>query len=164
MASRDETLELATYFSYLTYDDLPLEVIHHAKASILNALGCAIGAVNDEPSRKALVALVRVEDRAAHLENRNSYPRECSVPGRQKHVDLNTAAFLNGIAITSKDFDDTHLRTVVHPSGTPLAAILPWAEKHHASGKDLILAFVVGVEAQIAVANAISPSHYKDGW
>jgi aconitate decarboxylase len=156
MAARDETLELATYLSNLTYDDLPEEVIHRAKASILNALGCALGAVNDGPSLKAYVALVRVDGA--------SLPEECSIPGRQKRVDLNTAAFLNGVAISTKDFDDTHLRTVVHPSGTPLAAILPWAEKYHASGKDLILAFVVGVEAQLAVANAISPSHYKDGW
>ena len=115
MAARDETLELATYLSNLTYDDLPEEVIHRAKASILNALGCALGAVNDGPSLKAYVALVRVDGA--------SLPEECSIPGRQKRVDLNTAAFLNGVAISTKDFDDTHLRTVVHPSGTPLAEI-----------------------------------------
>ncbi len=127
MASRDETLELATYLASLTYDQLPSEVIHQAKASILNALGCALGVVDCEFSRKAF---------AAHLghdlsSTASSAEADCTILGRRERTNVDKASFLNGIAITTRDFDDIHLRTVVHSSGRPLSAILPWAEKHH---------------------------------
>lgn len=155
---QDETLALATFLSELIYEQLPAEVIEHAKACILNALGCALGSANAEPRRKAIEALIF--DKIERL----GVSQGATVIGRGERVDVQTAAFLNGVAITTSDYDDTHLRTVIHPSGTPLAAILPWAEVHHLSGKEVILALVVGIEAQCAVGNAISPSHYADGW
>lgn len=159
MKPRDETLALATFLSELTYEQLPTEVVEHAKACILNAVGCALGSANAAPRQKAIAAL--------SFGNQTGQPGSsqlATVIGRAERVNVQTAAFLNGVAVTTADYDDTHLRTVIHPSGTPLAAILPWAEIHHLSGKEVILALVVGIEAQCAVGNAISPSHYADGW
>ncbi|RFU27219.1 hypothetical protein B7463_g9108, partial [Scytalidium lignicola] len=152
--AQDETLALATFFSNLSYNDLPPEVITHAKASILNALGCALGSANADPHRKAFAALVLEEDNNA----------AASILGHSERTDINTAAFLNGIAITTADYDDTHLRTVIHPSGAALAAILSCGESRRVSGQEVILAFVTAVEVQCAVGNTISPSHYTDGW
>ncbi|KAH8811294.1 mmge/prpd family protein-like protein [Xylogone sp. PMI_703] len=154
---RDETLALATFFSQLSYDDLPEDVISHAKACILNALGCALGSANAEPHRKAFAALISENSTINGADG-------ATILGHSQRTDVNTAAFLNGIAITTADYDDTHLQTVIHPSGAALAAILAWAESHHVSGKEVILAFVVAVEIQCAVGNAISPSHYANGW
>jgi 2-methylcitrate dehydratase PrpD len=84
--------------------------------------------------------------------------------GCTEKTDFQTAALLNGIALTNADYDDTHLRTVIHPSGAVLCAILAYGEIKHLSGKDILLAFVVGVEAQLRIGNSISPGHYKVGW
>ena len=83
---------------------------------------------------------------------------------RPERTDLQTAALLNGIAITTADYDDTHLQTVIHPSGTVLAAILAWGEVNHMSGKEVVLAFAVGIEALLRIGIAISPGHYTIGW
>ena len=155
---QDETLRLATFLSQLAYEDLPQEVIEQAKRAILNILGCALGSANASPSRKAAAALLHGD-----LEDKGT-SRAATIWGRPVRCDLEDAALLNGIAATTADYDDTHLRTVIHPSCTSIAAILPFAEIHHLSGKEVILAFVAAVEAQCAVGLAVSPSSYEKGW
>ncbi|KAK5555901.1 hypothetical protein LTR46_006342 [Exophiala xenobiotica] len=156
---KDETHELATFLSQLTYEQLPQEVVDIAKASILNIIGCAIGSSDASPRLKAIAALL--PDKV--LEN-SSAAQAATIWGRPERTDVETATILNGIAATARDYDDTLLRTVIHPSCTAITAVLPWAEVHHLSGKELILGFVAAFETQAAVANAISPSHYDNGW
>ena len=81
-----------------------------------------------------------------------------------ERASMEGAAMLNGLAMTARFFDDTHLNTVVHPSGPPLAALLVYAEAHHCSGQDVLLAFVAGVETMLAVATALGIQPYKRGW
>lgn len=59
------------------------------------------------------------------------------------------AAFVNGIAVHSMDFDDTW-HPATHPSGAVLPALLALAETlpNQPSGLDLLLAFNVGIEVQ----------------
>ncbi|XP_040912748.1 cis-aconitate decarboxylase isoform X2 [Toxotes jaculatrix] len=59
------------------------------------------------------------------------------------------AAFVNGIAVHSMDFDDTW-HPATHPSGAVLPALLALAETlpSQPSGLDLLLAFNVGIEVQ----------------
>ena len=71
---------------------------------------------------------------------------------------------LNGMSMTARFFDDTHLSTLVHPSGPPLAAILAYAEVEALSGEDVLLAFIVGVELGLTIATALGLGPYKRGW
>ncbi|KAM4859940.1 cis-aconitate decarboxylase [Thomomys bottae] len=61
------------------------------------------------------------------------------------------AAFLNGVAIHSMDFDDTW-HPATHPSGAVLPVLIALSEafpqRPKCSGLDLLLAFNVGVEVQ----------------
>ncbi|XP_061548883.1 cis-aconitate decarboxylase [Phycodurus eques] len=59
------------------------------------------------------------------------------------------AAFVNGVAVHSMDFDDTWY-PATHPSGAVLAALLALAEvaPGRPSGVDLLVAFNVGIEVQ----------------
>ncbi|MED6290221.1 Cis-aconitate decarboxylase, partial [Characodon lateralis] len=59
------------------------------------------------------------------------------------------AAFVNGIAVHSMDFDDTW-HPATHPSGAVLPALLALVETlpSRPSGLDLLLAFNVGIEVQ----------------
>ncbi|XP_042315055.1 cis-aconitate decarboxylase isoform X2 [Sceloporus undulatus] len=71
------------------------------------------------------------------------------------HSDLKLpalyAAFVNGVATHSMDFDDTWHPTT-HPSGAVLPALLAVSEavseKQRISGQDLLLAFNIGIEVQ----------------
>ncbi len=150
----DHTFKLAKFLAQLKYEHLPEDVIAQAKRSILNSLGCGLGSSRAPPVEKVIETVLTSDPSSG----------QCTILGRSERVCQDTAALINGVALTAADYDDTHLRTVIHPSGTPLAALLSWAELHHLSGRDFILAFVAGVEAQCAVGNALGPSHYKDGW
>lgn len=149
----DHTLLLAEFLSNLTYDDLTPQIITQAKKSLFNSLGCGLGYARHGPAEKAF----------SMIEGGRGC-EEATILGRRQRTSVENAILINGIALTTADYDDTHLKTVIHPSGTPLAALLSWAEVNHISGKDFLLAFVCGVEAQCAVGNAISPAHYRDGW
>ncbi|PMD15416.1 2-methylcitrate dehydratase PrpD [Hyaloscypha hepaticicola] len=153
----DVLIYLSIALEQLTYEDLPPEVIEHAKRAILNILGCALGSANATPRRKALAALLPSEpvERASGV---------VTIWGRPERANLDDGAILNGIAATTADYDDTHLETVIHVACTAIAAVLPFAEAHHLSGKEVILAFVAAVETQCAVALAVSPSSYANGW
>jgi 2-methylcitrate dehydratase PrpD len=62
------------------------------------------------------------------------------------------------------DFDDTHLKTVIHPSGPVASALLALAEHRPMSGADFMHAFILGVEVECRIGNAVYPSHYDVGW
>src|SRR3546814_14394489 len=90
-------------------------------------------------------------------------PGQAQVVGRPERADVLHAALLNGISSHVLDFDDTHYRAV-HPSAPVMPAILALAEWRKFTGRQLIHAFVVGVEAEIRVALSVFPEHYDRGW
>ena len=81
-------------------------------------------------------------------------------------------AFANAIGIHADDYDDTQLAVapdrvyglLTHPTAPCLPAALAVAEANGLSGKDLLLAYHVGVEVECKIAEAISPRHYEDGF
>jgi len=62
------------------------------------------------------------------------------------------------------DFDDTHLKTVIHPAGPVCSAILALAEYRPASGADFLHALILGVEVECRIGNSVYPNHYDTGW
>ena len=44
---------IADYASTLEYESLPAEVVHECKRRLVDTVGCALGAFDDEPSRIA---------------------------------------------------------------------------------------------------------------
>ena len=82
-----------------------------------------------------------------------------------RKADAQHAALINGIASHVHDYDDTHLDTIIHPTGPVASALLAVAEwKRGVSGKDLIVALVAGIEAECKVGLAVWPEHYDLGW
>lgn len=154
--SRDLTLELGNFVSNLKYSDLPQEVIHMAKASILNSIGCGLSS-----SPASLPATAKLY---AALDPISKSPRPATVLVVQERATVDDAALLNGMSMTARYFDDTHLTTLAHPSGPPLAAALAFAEAEGHSGEDVILAFVVGFETGLNIAKALGLGPYKKGW
>ena len=144
---------LAQFVVDSRYADIPEKVRHEAKRSVLNWLGCAVGASRHEGIDIALAALSAF-----------SGPAQASVLGRGERLDIMHAALLNGVSSHMFDFDDTHLKTVIHPSGPVASALLALAEYRPMSGADFLHAFVLGVEVECRIGNAVYPSHYDVGW
>jgi len=148
------TQQLATWAVNLQYSDLPESVIRAATRSFYNWYGCAIGGSNHEAvliTKKAM---------------RPFFGRSTStLIGQGAKADAQHAALINGIASHVHDYDDTHLDTIIHPTAPVASAALAYAEfQGEASGKDLILAIVAGIEAECKLGLAVLPTHYDVGW
>ena len=152
----NETQTLARFVAESRWGDIPSAMRHEAKRAVLNWMGCAIGGCRDDTVERALAAL-----------NEFSGPRTSSLIGRHDKLDALHAALINGISSNILDYDDTHLRTVMHPT-VPVAAALCALAEHHprrvVSGAQFIEAFVLGIEVECRVGNAVSPGHYAHGW
>jgi len=147
------TRALAAFVVNHRASDLDGPVAREAVRSILNWVGCAVGGCRHDTVERALAALAPF-----------SGPRDATVLGRHDRLDIMLAALMNGTTSHTFDFDDTHLRTVIHPSGPVASAILALAETQPVTGEDFLHAFVLGVEVACRIGNAVYPSHYDVGW
>jgi len=147
------TRTLARFVVSHNATDIPQNVRHEAARSFLNWLGCAIGGSRHETVERALAALAPF-----------SGPPEATVLGRGNRLDIMHAALMNGITSHTFDFDDTHLKTVIHPSGPVASAILALAERRPVSGAAFLHAFILGVEVECRIGNSVYPEHYDVGW
>jgi 2-methylcitrate dehydratase PrpD len=116
-------------------------------------MGCAVGGSRHETIETALRALKPF-----------SGPAEATVLGRGDRVDIMQAALMNGITSHTFDFDDTHLKSVIHPSGPVASAILALAERQRVSGEAFLHAFILGVEVECRIGRSVYPEHYDMGW
>jgi 2-methylcitrate dehydratase PrpD len=144
---------LAVFASGLSWADLPESTRLAARRTFANVVGLAVGASRHEAVELALGAL-------GDLGQAGS----TSLLGRSERVALTWAPLLTGIAMHVEDFDDTHLRTVIHPGAPVVAAALAAAELTGADGADLLTAVVAGVEVACRVGNALGPGHFDRGW
>lgn len=163
------TRPLAQWVAEMTWQDVPETVRHEAKRSLVNYFAVSLAGCTDPTL-----------DKAVRTYGRFSANRQASIIGRGERVDLLNAAALNAMSANVFDFDDTHIPTIIHPSAPVAAALFACAEAFpemlsharsdalsHApsmTGETLLLAFVVGVEVECRIGNAVSPEHYQRGW
>ncbi|KAM0313346.1 hypothetical protein ACHAO8_005583 [Botrytis cinerea] len=150
------TAYLASWAHGLKYSDLPPDVIRAAVRSFYNWAGCAIGGSGHPATTIAYTSLSPFfgTPSASLLGHKGS-----------RRVDAQHAALLNGIASHVHDYDDTHLDTIIHPTGPVASALLAVAEwRGGFSGKEFLLALIVGIEAECKVGLAVWPEHYDVGW
>jgi 2-methylcitrate dehydratase PrpD len=152
-AAQEVTRRLARYVVSARPEDLPAPVRHEARRAILNWVGCAVGGSRHETIEVALAALAPFVG-----------PPQASVLGRGERLDVLHAALVNGMSSHVHDFDDTHLETVIHPSAPVLPALFALAELRPVSGRELLHAFVLGVEVECRIGKAVFPAHYDRGW
>jgi 2-methylcitrate dehydratase PrpD len=144
---------LAAYVSGAKADALPAAVRKEAARTFLNWLGCAIGGSQHEATDIAIAAMSPFAGSA-----------QATILGRRERMDILHAALINGISSHVFDFDDTHLRTVIHPAGPVASALLAFAEYRQVSGRDFLNALVLGIETECRIGNAVFPAHYDIGW
>ncbi|MFO1082854.1 MAG: MmgE/PrpD family protein [Reyranellaceae bacterium] len=147
------TRRLARFVVETGWDDVPRTARHEAKRALLNFFAVALAGCRTEPVELALATLGEF-----------SGGRQATVVGRRERLDALSAAFLNAAGANVFDYCDTHLPTVVHPTAPLAPALLAVAELRRVSGRDLLLAFVLGFEIECRIGAAISPGHYPRGW
>jgi 2-methylcitrate dehydratase PrpD len=112
------------------YDELPEEIVHEAKRSLLDSIGTVFTGAATEKGKIAM-----------NLGNRLGGTPESSVIGTTMRISCTNAAMVNSELMYSLDFDPVpHITPFVIP---PVLAV---AESIHASGKDVILATAIGQE------------------
>jgi 2-methylcitrate dehydratase PrpD len=149
----DVTRTLARYVLSVRYEDLPEPVRKEARRTLVNWVGCTVGGSRHETVDIAIAALAPF-----------SGPAQATVLGRRERLDILHASLMNGISSHVFDFDDTHLKTVIHPAGPVVSGLLALAEHRPMSGRDFLTSMVVGIEAECRIGNAVYPAHYDRGW
>jgi 2-methylcitrate dehydratase PrpD len=126
---------------------------HEAKRSVLNFFATALGSAHDPAVTIALRTLLPFSGAATS-----------TIIGRTERLDMMGAAFVNAISANLLDFDDTHPETIIHPAAPVAAPALALAEAYKLSGRELLTAFILGVEVECRIGSAVSPRHYARGW
>jgi 2-methylcitrate dehydratase PrpD len=147
------TERLAQFVVETRWDDLPQDVTHQAKRALLNFFAVALTGCRTATFEIALASLAMF-----------SGGKQTALIGRRERIDTLSAAFLNAAGANVLDFCDTHVPTVIHPTAPLAPALLALGEMRQVSGRDLLLAFVLGDEIECRVGLAMSPSHYNRGW
>ncbi|KAJ7171737.1 2-methylcitrate dehydratase [Mycena crocata] len=149
------TEKVASWAVNLSYANLPPEVIQAAVSSFYNWVGCALGGASHPTTTTAYEALTPFFGK----------PTSTLLGHKGARTDASHAALINGIASHVHDYDDTHLATIIHPTGPVASALLAQSEAlGGVKGKDFILALVTGIEAECKLGMGVWPKHYDIGW
>ncbi len=144
---------IARYAATAPVAQVPEAVRHQATRTLLNWVGCAVGGSRQPAPTHAVVALKPF-----------SGPPQASLFGRTERLDALHAALVNGISSHVLDFDDTHLKTIIHPAGPVASALTAFAEYRPVSGAEFMNALVIGCEIECRIGNSVYPEHYAMGW
>ncbi|KAF5659037.1 immune-responsive 1 protein [Fusarium denticulatum] len=150
------TRRLANWSHNLQYSDLPDDVVRAAIRSFYNWVGYTIAGSRHEATKIAHQTLSPFFGMpTASLLGHYGASR----------LDAQHAALVNGIASHVHDYDDTHLDTIIRPTGPVASALLAAAEWICGiSGKHFITALIAGIEAECKAGLAVWPEHYDVGW
>lgn len=144
---------IAEFAATLTWDDIPEAVRERAKLQILDALGTGLASHAYPFAAKALAGIQALGGAGA-----------CSVLGATMRLSARDAALANGLLMHGLDFDDTHLGSIIHATVASFPAALAIGEQIDASGKDLLVAYVAGMETAIRVGMAADGRFHHTGY
>jgi len=137
---------LAQFAAGIHYEDLPKETVLACKRFLLDALACAIGAIDTAPARIAEETF-----RKAFASAGSS-----TIIGKPQLISTEGATLINGTLIRELEFNDIYFgKDPAHPSEI-LSTALACCEEAGRSGRDLIEAMVVGYEIEVRLADAFS--------
>jgi 2-methylcitrate dehydratase len=137
--------KIAAWARDLTYEQLDDKTIHEVKRRVIDSIGCALGSYSAPPCKIARAKAMAINDTHAGR-----------VLGTNHSTTAELAAFANGTGFRYLDYNDTYLSLEpAHPSDN-LAAVIAVAQAADKSGKDAILAAVIGYEIQCRLCDAAS--------
>ena len=141
--------QLATFVARACYEDLSEDASRVLKMHVLDALGCAIGAIEGPPMR-----MLR-----AQLEEFGGHALATLIGGGETAPDR--AAFYNSALVRYLDYNDSSLasKETCHPSDN-LGAVLAASEYAEGSGKAFLTALAVAYQVQCRLSD-VAPVRAK---
>src|SRR5574337_219989 len=130
---------LAQFAATVTYDQVPQPAREHTKNLLLDALACALAGHQGEETPQV-----------AALASGLAQSKESSVIGGDR-LSLAGATLLNGYLVTAVTMCDVHRPTLTHVTPEVIPPALAIAERDALSGRDLLVALVVGLETTTRV-------------
>lgn len=147
------TENIANFIAGTRAQDIPPRVFALAKRNVIDTLGVAIGA-----SQSGVAGALRKLAAPTHQG-------EAFLWNGQGRAAVTDAAWMNGALAHALDFDDGGVAlTPMHPSSPVLPALWALGESINCTGRDLLAAYIVGLEVECKLAGAISLTHYDHGW
>tara|TARA_Y100000814_G_scaffold130551_1_gene94462 strand:+ start:1513 stop:2850 length:1338 start_codon:yes stop_codon:yes gene_type:complete len=147
------TNQIAKFVLESDFESLNSDVVHAGKKAFINFLAVSIYSSTD-PTLKILLELF----------NENTNKELATIVGTNLKSNLDNATLANGYLGHLEDFDDTHFPTIIHPSSPTFPSALALAENKRKSGKEFLLASILGIEICCRVGVTMHPSHYDQGW
>lgn len=134
-------------------NELPGPVLQQAKLHLLDTVGVGLAGRQSEPAVAARrVALAQ------------GGAGQASVIGASERLPAASAALVNGTSCHALDFDDTDERSGTHVSAVVGPAALAVGEATGASGREVVAAYVAGVEAVARIGSACAEGIYARGF
>jgi 2-methylcitrate dehydratase PrpD len=130
------TEKIARFIVETSYEDIPRDAVEKAKRTALDCLGAALAGVA-EPVSQAITGYV----------TKLGGPPQASVIGAGLKISAPDAALANGVIAHSLDYDDCGVK-IGHPSVLVLPAVLSLGEHLGASGRDILTAYILGLEVE----------------
>ena len=148
------TRMLSEFAVGLRYEDLSDDLIAMAKRCILDSLGCGLYGAPTPWTE----AVARVVSSLGQKPGAAAW-------GSKISADPLGAAFINGTAAQGYELDDCHDQSMSHYGAGVIPAVLASAQGFGSfSGKDIILAVVVGFELGTRIGNTVSPHAFHRGF
>ena len=141
--------QLAAFVTRVTYEDMSEQARQQLKIHILDALGCALGALDGPP-----IKILR-----AQLEDFGGRPLATLIGGEKTAPDR--AAFYNSALVRYLDYNDSYLarKETCHPSDN-LGAVLAASEYAHRSGREFLTALALAYQVQCRLSD-VAPVRAK---
>jgi 2-methylcitrate dehydratase PrpD len=130
------TEKIARFIVDTAFEDIPRDAVEKAKRTTLDCLGAALAGVA-EPVSQAIKGYV----------TKLGGPPQASVFGAGLKVSVQDAALANGSIAHALDYDDCGVK-IGHPSVLVLPAALSLGEQLGASGRDILTAYILGLEVE----------------
>ena len=147
------TRYVAEFIVNTRYEDIPQDVLVLGKKTMLDGFGLALaGSVSTlGPRLRQYIATLGLTS-----------GKSSSIIGTNMKAAPRFAALANGTSIHADDYDDTG--SALHVAAPALPPAFAVCEASRRGGKDLMLAFHVGVEVENKIGDAISRRHDGDGF
>src|SRR5512145_495461 len=130
------TEKIAQFIVDTHYDDIPRGAVEQAKRTALDCLAAALAGVGEPVSQTI----------TSYVTKLGGSP-QASLFGAGLKVSVQDAALANGSIAHALDYDDCGVK-IGHPSVLVLPALLSLGEHLGASGRDLLAAYIVGLEVE----------------
>ena len=148
------TAQLAQFISDLTWEDIPKHIQDLMPVLLIDIFRATSVGVDQSWTKTVHQTYQSIQSQATNSP----------IWFSEAMAEVSKAAFINGTACGSLDWDDSHVAAIIHPGICIWPAALGVAYLQKSTGKELLTAVVAGYETAIRIGMSIQPEHSLRGF